>query len=576
MAKFEEYRKGHSPKQASNRMWPLYGAGIENLGQDGKMIEKPMPAFGPDELLVRHDACGLCFSDVKIIRLGQEHPRIYRSMQEDPVVMGHEVTMTVVGVGENLCGQYQSGDRFILQADIFVNGVGYAYGYEIQGGLSEYNVIDQRILNGDHGNYLIPIKADTGYAESALVEPWACVIAAYYLQYRTALKAGGIVWFIGPENGREFSLSAGLDAEAHPAEIRLTQMDGPFGAWLRKRAAELDIPVKEIKDIVNEKEPANDNLADDIILLDPTPDLIEEVSPYLTFHGMLVLATQNMLARDVQVDVGRIHYNRWLIIGGSGSDIAAIYRQARPNSKLKAGGKALFVGAGGPMGRMHVQRAIEMKDGPAVVICSDVSDERLADLSATFGEEARQKGINWISVNPTNQSEYEQRMAPFKESGFDDIIMLAPIPAVISDAAKWLAKEGVMNIFAGVARGTSAALNLNETIFNDVHFIGSSASEIEDMVHMLNDVESGSLSTNRSVAAIGSLEAVPAGLQAMMEARFPGKVVIFQQIKNLPLTGLPELKEVLPSVYSKLKNGHEWTRAAEEELINLMLKDEEG
>ena len=87
--------------------------------------------------------------------------------------------------------QYQPGDRFILQADIFVNGVGYAYGYEIQGGLSEYNVIDQRILNGDNGNYLIPIKPQTGYAESALVEPWACVIAAYYLQYRSALKEMG-------------------------------------------------------------------------------------------------------------------------------------------------------------------------------------------------------------------------------------------------------------------------------------------------------------------------------------------------------------------------------------------------
>jgi len=77
--------------------------------------------------------------------------------------------------------------------------VGYAYGYEIQGGLSQYNVIDQRVLHGDDGNYLIPIRPDTGYAESALVEPWACVIAAYLLQYRTSLKSGGSAWFIGPD-----------------------------------------------------------------------------------------------------------------------------------------------------------------------------------------------------------------------------------------------------------------------------------------------------------------------------------------------------------------------------------------
>ena len=49
-------------------------------------------------------------------------------------------------------------------------------------GLSKYAVIDQRILNGDDGNYLIPVQPQTGYAESALTEPWACVIAAYELR----------------------------------------------------------------------------------------------------------------------------------------------------------------------------------------------------------------------------------------------------------------------------------------------------------------------------------------------------------------------------------------------------------
>jgi L-sorbose 1-phosphate reductase len=106
--------------------------------------------------------------------------------------LGHEVSMTVVQVGENLRGQYKPGDRYIIQADIFVDGVGYAYGYEIQGGLSHFNKLDQRVLNGDDGNYLLPVQPSTGYAESALTEPWACVIAAYQLEYRTALKPGGI------------------------------------------------------------------------------------------------------------------------------------------------------------------------------------------------------------------------------------------------------------------------------------------------------------------------------------------------------------------------------------------------
>ena len=73
-----------------------------------------------------------------MIKLGQQHPRITKDMTTDPVVLGHEVSLTVVGVGENLRDQYKPGDRFIVQAEIYENGVELAYGYMLQGGLSEY------------------------------------------------------------------------------------------------------------------------------------------------------------------------------------------------------------------------------------------------------------------------------------------------------------------------------------------------------------------------------------------------------------------------------------------------------
>ena len=570
---FSAYKSAHNPLHEEHLIWPLYGAGLENLGVNDAPIQVPMPVFGPDELLVRHDACSLCFSDIKVIRLGEEHPRIYRDMKKDPVILGHEVSMTVVGVGENLQDQYRIGDRFIIQADIFVDGVGYAYGYEIQGGLSQYNVIDQRVLNGDDGNYLIPIRPETGYAESALVEPWACVIAAYYLQYRTKIKDGGIAWFVGPENG-SFSLSSGLDADSHPAVIKLTQMDGPFGDWLRQQAGALNIPVIEVESIQSvEGEADLAEQADDIILLSPTVALIEQISPYLAYHGALVFSTQQPFEQKANLDVGRVHYNRWLFLGGKDRDIAAIYQKAPERSELRKGGRALFVGAGGPMGRMHVQHAIEATDHPAVIVCSDTSDERLADLSQTFAEEAQQKGIMWSCVNPMNKEAYATAMQGFKENGFDDVIMLVPIPPVISDGATWLAQGGVMNIFAGVARGTTAPIDLNDLAFRDVRIIGHSASQIEDMLTMLQKVEKSELSTNRSVAAVGSLSAAKDGMQALIDATYPGKVVIFPNIRELPLTSLPDLHRILPSVAERLKNGRTWTREAEQEFLKVMSKD---
>ncbi|MGQ9668193.1 MAG: alcohol dehydrogenase catalytic domain-containing protein, partial [Anaerolineae bacterium] len=339
MDKLERYKKGLAPLPRTNRLWPLYGAGFENLGLDNRPIEAPMPALGPDELLVRHDACGLCFSDIKVIKLGEEHPRIYRRMRENPVVLGHEVCMTVVGVGDNLRDQYRIGDRFVIQADIYVNGVGYAYGYEIQGGLSQYNVIDQRILNGDHGNYLIPVQPSTGYAESALTEPWACVIAAYHLEYRTSPKPAGVMWIIGAAGAPDipFTLSAGLDGASHPRQLLLTNVPETFSSWLHQRAEHLHIPIIEVPDL--SQPPVTP--VDDIIVLGADPDLIELVSPHLADFGICAIIGQAPMPRKVSVDVGRIHYSRWLYVGGRGPDIAEAYLPA-VRSALTPGGRAWF------------------------------------------------------------------------------------------------------------------------------------------------------------------------------------------------------------------------------------------
>jgi threonine dehydrogenase-like Zn-dependent dehydrogenase len=165
-------------------------------------------------------------------------------------------------------------------------------------------------------------------------------------------------------------------------------------------------------------------------------------------------------------------------------------------------------------------------------------------------------------------------MQPFMKNGFDDIIMLAPIPAVISGAAPLLAEHGVMNVFAGVGRGTTAEIDLNDMAGRSTRVIGHSASVIEDMLTMLHKVESGELSTNRSVAAIGSLSAARDGMQALIDAKYSGKVVIFPNIKELQLTSMDELKSVLPQVFAQLDSKGTWTIAAERALLDQMALEE--
>jgi L-sorbose 1-phosphate reductase len=226
MDRLNEYKQGQGPLPEKYLALPVYGAGLENVGDEaGRPIYLPMDNIGPDELLIRHDADSICFSDIKVINQGQEHPRIYQNMAEDPVVLGHELTMTIVNVGDNLKGQYEIGQRFTIQADIYEDGVSYAYGYYYQGAMSQYGVVDSRILSSDGGNNnLLPLLDTTGYAEGALAEPWACVVAAYGLEYRNTLQPGGTVWFIGADDEREFEIDVDFVKKAAPKKILITNI----------------------------------------------------------------------------------------------------------------------------------------------------------------------------------------------------------------------------------------------------------------------------------------------------------------------------------------------------------------
>jgi threonine dehydrogenase-like Zn-dependent dehydrogenase len=564
-------------------VWPTYGAGMENLGRDGKPVEWDVPRPGPRELLVRHDANGLCFSDLKIIKAGGSHPRLYgRDLANDPIVQGHEVALTVAEVGEKLRDRYHVGDRFIVQADVYYKGVNLAYGYMLVGGLAQYTVIGKEMLEGDEGIYLIPIPEGRGYAEAALVEPWACIEAACVIRPRRGLKPGGVAWFVGAGDAdRGYMLSQGLEPQAHPAKIIVSDVPPGFASFLRQRAEALNIPLLEIPnftevDIEHLKAEGNDGKGlDDIVILGAErPEIVEWASQKLLARGGVVniLAAGGPLPRPVTVDVGRIHYDGLSHVGTTAFDIAAAYTSL--DSEIKEGTVVWFMGAAGPMGQMYTQRAVTMKKGPRRVVASDLLAPRLEELKQRVGPQAEANGVELICINPKEMStqEYHDRLfAATDGRGFDTIVVLAPAAAAVAEASPFLTDGGVLNIFAGLPRGTVATLDVSGVYLKGHRYVGSSGSTIADMRHTLNKVTDGELMTNRSLAAIGGIYAVRDGMEAMRDGRFPGKIVIYLHIPDLPLTPVEELAKTLPSVAAKLEDGRFWTREAEDELLRQKL-----
>lgn len=579
-SQFDRYRSTEAPLPRKTWAWNMYGPGLEHIGREGRPELFDVQEPGDDQLLVRVDAVGMCFSDVKLIQQGGKHPKLYnRDLAVQPTRLGHEAALTIVRVGKELASQFKVGERYAIQPDIYQNGMSTAYGYTIPGGLTQYHLIGPEVLHADAGSYLLPLEGELGYAETALTEPWACVEASYTQRRRLAPKAGGTMWIVGrPGDTTTYVCSAGLEA---PSLFVATDVPASLFALLQTEAAKRSAKLV-VRDALTPDEYAmlKADLTggagfDDIVVLDPrSAAMVGEAAKLIARRGTFALVGTTPLDGPVQVDVGRIHYDYTAYVGCTGPDVAGAYGEARNRCELRSGGVAVFVGAGGPMGQMHVQRALELPDGPAVVIATDTNTARLEALTTRLGRLANKHGRRLLAFNPTASTQTLANYVAGETTGkgADDVVVSVPVAAVMADAARALAPDGMLVFFAGVPNGTLAPLDLSQVYLHNAQFTGTSGSRLEDQALTLRKALDGRLSPNQSVAAVGGMEAAHDGLRDMMSGRFPGKIVIFPQITGLPLTGLDEIKSVVPELADCLGPGDTWTPKAEAILIERFWK----
>jgi propanol-preferring alcohol dehydrogenase len=142
----------------------------------------PIPQPGPDQVLLRVHACGVCRTDLHVVDGELSSPKL-------PLVLGHEIVGTVVATGERVesfkpgdrvgvpwlgwtcgsCRYCQSGRENLCAQARFT-------GYQIDGGYAEYTVADHR--------YVFPLRGRYSDAEAA---PLLC---AGLIGYRSLVMAG--------------------------------------------------------------------------------------------------------------------------------------------------------------------------------------------------------------------------------------------------------------------------------------------------------------------------------------------------------------------------------------------------
>ena len=154
-------------------------------------MDVPLPAPGPDELLVRHDAVGICFSDIKV------HPRRRKPPAHPSQDEGRAGRARPRGGADRHRSRREPARPIQARRPLHRPGRHLHRRQDLCLRLRDRRAASRATASSTGvcwpattATTCVPVNADDGYAEVALCEPWACVEASYTVDYRTQLAGG--------------------------------------------------------------------------------------------------------------------------------------------------------------------------------------------------------------------------------------------------------------------------------------------------------------------------------------------------------------------------------------------------
>ncbi len=550
----------------SNRLQTQYA--VQLVGPDKLVLNKSKAVFKPGrhQILCRIEAVGLCFSDLKLLKQFSGHVRKSKVISginpevleeipsyvpgDAPTVPGHEAVVRIEAVGEGV-NDFEPGRRYLVQTDYrwlpTAARSNAAFGYNFEGALQEYVLMDTRVITSPQGDsMLLPVGEELSCSAIALIEPWACVEDAYACRERTTIKKDGQMLIVTDHEIADSVLENLFDRYGRPWKITCMGQS--------TLSSRLGMPVKEVVGF-SELEDAE---FDDVIYFGCNAEVVEQLLSLVGTNGLLNIALcGGSFGRKVVTPVGRVHYGGIRIIGTTSSNPVESMYIIPGTGEIRRGDKINVIGAGGPMGLMHIVRNICQGVEGVSVFAGDVDDGRLAGLSKIADPLAKKDAVTYQPYNPTKEQITED---------FDYTVLMAPIPTLVAAAVKDAAPGGLINIFAGIPATVTGQIDLNMYIEKGLYFIGTSGSTLDDMIRMLEKVETGRLDTNLSVAAVCGLEGAADGIRAVENRSIAGKIIVYPACKNLSLVTLEQMGQKMPEVAQCLNAGI-WTKQAEQKLL---------
>ena len=532
---------------------------------------KDVPQPGPHQIVVKVEAVGLCFSDLKLLNQFSAHPRKGEIVSgiapevlqqipsyvpgELPTVPGHEVSCRIVAVGSDVT-RHRVGERCLVQTDyrtLPTKGSNAAFGYNFEGGLQEYVLMDERVVVDTVTGVrsLIAVSEEPSASAVALVEPWACVENSYSTTNRRTLAPGGRLLVVAEDGHAVMGLAEAAKPGQPPASVTIVASAEVDLPWAGPSVAV--IRASDVRDLP-------DASFDDIVYFGASKLTIDVLNDKLAVGAIInVVLAGATIGAPVSVGVGRVHYEATRWIGTVANSAAESYVTVPPSGELRPGDTLLAVGAAGPMGQMHILRSLSADVDGLSVVGTDLDDARLRSLLAKAQPLAQANGVSLRLLNTSSQ--------PLVGT-FSYHLILVPMPSLVADAVQSSEDRGLINIFAGIAVATRHDIDLDAYIARRCYMFGSSGSVVSDMEVLLSRIATGQLDTNLSVDAVSGMAGAADGLAALQDRTMAGKIVIYPSLHEVGLLSLADLGGAFPAVASKLADGH-WCLEAERELLKV-------
>ena len=519
---------------------------------------KDVPQPGPHQIVVKVEAVGLCFSDLKLLNQFSAHPRKGEIVSgiapevlqqipsyvpgELPTVPGHEVSCRIVAVGSDVT-RHRVGERCLVQTDyrtLPTKGSNAAFGYNFEGGLQEYVLMDERVVVDTVTGVrsLIAVSEEPSASAVALVEPWACVENSYSTTNRRTLAPGGRLLVVAEDGHAVMGLAEAAKPGQPPASVTIVASAEVDLPWAGPSVAV--IRASDVRDLP-------DASFDDIVYFGASKLTIDVLNDKLAVGAIInVVLAGATIGAPVSVGVGRVHYEATRWIGTVANSAAESYVTVPPSGELRPGDTLLAVGAAGPMGQMHILRSLSADVDGLTVVGTDLDDARLRSLLAKAQPLAQANGVSLRLLNTSSQ--------PLVGT-FSYHLILVPMPSLVADAVQSSEDRGLINIFAGIAVATRHDIDLDAYIARRCYMFGSSGSVVSDMEVLLSRIATGQLDTNLSVDAVSGMAGAADGLAALQDRTMAGKIVIYPSLHEVGLLSLADLSGAFPTVASKLADG---------------------